>query len=64
MALSRRKQEPVTPEPEANEEIVSRIEEWLPGLEAPLTWVRTVDLPSPDDDTEETDASEQIRRSA
>jgi hypothetical protein len=62
MALPRRKQEPVAPEPEPNEEIVSRIEEWLPGLEAPLSWMRPADFPSPDD-ADESDADE-LRRSA
>ena len=47
-------------EPEPNEEIVSRIEAWLPGLEAPLDWVRTIDFPTPD----EPDESEELRRSA
>jgi hypothetical protein len=64
MGVPRRKQEPVAPEPEPNEEIISRIEAWLPGLEAPLDWVRTVDFPTP----EETEAPEsepsELRRSA
>jgi hypothetical protein len=52
----------MSPEPEPNEEIVSRIEAWLPGLEAPLDWVQTIDFPSPDE-PDESDASE-LRRSA
>lgn len=62
MALPRRKQEPMSPEPEPNEEIVSRIEAWLPGLEAPLDWIQTIDFPTPDE-SDESDASE-LRRSA
>ena len=51
MASLRRNHEPMAPEPEPNPEIVSRIEAWLPGLDAPLDWIRTVtvDFPTPDD---------------
>jgi hypothetical protein len=48
MALPRRKQDPVTLDPEPNDDLVKRIEEWLPGLEAPLTWVRSVNFEIPD----------------
>ncbi len=50
----------MSPEPGPNEEIISRIEAWLPGLEAPLAWVQTVDFPTPDEPAE----SEELRRSA
>jgi len=64
MALSRRKPEPMNPDPEPNEEIVNRIEAWLPGLDAPLDWLQTVtvDFPTPDEPAD-TEPSE-LRRSA
>ncbi len=64
MALPRRKQEPVAPEPEPNEEIVSRIEAWLPGLEAPLDWIRTVNFELPTTDEAEESEPSELRRSA
>ncbi len=64
MASLRRKHEPMAPEPESNDEIVNRIEAWLPGLDAPLDWLQTVtvEFPTPD----EAPASEptELRRSA
>lgn len=64
MALPRRKQEPVAPEPEPNEEIVSRIEAWLPGLEAPLDWIRTVNFELPATDEPDESEPSELRRSA
>jgi len=61
MARLRRKQEPMAPEPEANEEIVSRIEAWLPDLDGPLDWIRTVTVEFP---TPEEPESSELRRSA
>lgn len=64
MGVPRRKQEPVAPEPEPNEEIVSRIEAWLPGLEAPLDWVRTVNFELPAADEPSGSEPSELRRSA
>jgi hypothetical protein len=54
----------MNPDPEPNDEIVNRIEAWLPGLDAPLDWLQTVtvDFPTPDEPSE-TEPSE-LRRSA
>jgi hypothetical protein len=61
MAHLRRKQEPMTPQPEPNDEIVSRIEAWLPGFDAPLAWLQTetIEFPTPDEPE-----STELRRSA
>ena len=64
MGVPRRKQEPVAPEPEPNEEIVSRIEAWLPGLEAPLDWIRTVNFELPTTDEPDESEPSELRRSA
>jgi hypothetical protein len=64
MALLRRNQEPVAPEPETNEQIVSRIEAWLPGLDAPLDWLRTVTVDFPTPDEPATPDPTELRRSA
>jgi hypothetical protein len=64
MGLPRRKQDPVASESEPNEEIVSRIEAWLPGLTAPLDWIRTVNFELPTTDEPEESEPSELRRSA